>query len=117
MQSSLQQIINNSPCISLSDSQQLYHSAHKQALLVITQPDFSAVIALQGAQLLSFKAHDAIDWLWQKPEQSFAQGQAIIGGIPLCAPWFGNQKQPLHGFAQLKNWQLESLSQAADTIE
>lgn len=117
MQKSLNTIITDSAYLNLSTSQQLYHSQQVQALLQVTHPLFSAVIALQGAQLLSFKQADNIEWLWLKPRQSFTEGQAILGGIPICAPWFGQKHKPAHGFAQLQRWQLTKVTETNQQVQ
>lgn len=43
------------------------------------------------------------------------EGKAIRGGIPVCFPWFGSNKEnpdgPKHGFARLLNWELKSTEQ------
>lgn len=116
MHKSPQQIIGNCVYTRLANSQLLYHSLQTQTLLHVQHPLFSAIIALQGAQLLSFTLTDAIDWLWLKPKQSFQQGQPILGGIPLCAPWFGQKHQPTHGFAQLLPWQLIAVAETQKQV-
>jgi glucose-6-phosphate 1-epimerase len=68
-------------------------------------------MALQGAQVLSFKPLQQGDLLWLSPTAVLQAGQAIRGGIPVCLPWFGvNQRhpqKPKHGFARLTHWTLE----------
>lgn len=68
----------------------------------------SALIALQGAQVLS--------WVCQGQERLFVSPQAahdghtpIRGGIPVCFPQF-NQRGPLvkHGFARTLPWQADA---------
>ena len=49
----------------------------------------TAVIALQGAQVLSFVPRGGRDWLWVSERARWAAGAALRGGIPLCFPWFG----------------------------
>ncbi|MFK3558913.1 D-hexose-6-phosphate mutarotase [Pasteurella multocida] len=66
-----------------------------------------AKIALQGAQLLSWKPKgEQQDILWLSPIEPFLLGQAIRGGIPICYPWFGATKKPIHGTARLALWKL-----------
>lgn len=116
MQQDLLQRLAPSQYTSLSHSQALYHSLDKQSLLRLTHPKFSAVIALQGAQLLSFCPQNQPDWFWLQPRQSFHPGSPILGGIPICAPWFGAVKQPLHGFVQRKPWVLAGLEESQSHI-
>lgn len=79
-------------------------------LLKISNASMQAVLSLHGAQLLSFCPNTGQDLLWLSPLASLQAGEAIRGGIPICAPWFGvNQSQPdwpKHGFLRLRQWQL-----------
>lgn len=80
-------------------------------LLLVENPHCSAIIALQGAQLLSFSPAGGRDLLWLSPNATLETGKAVRGGIPLCLPWFGvnqrNPGKPKHGFARTSRWQLE----------
>ena len=68
----------------------------------------TAVIALQGAQVLSFVPRGGRDWLWVSERARWAAGAALRGGIPLCFPWFGPHATqpgfPAHGFARTRAW-------------
>ena len=67
----------------------------------------SAVVAEQGAQLLSWKTADGREHLYLSPA-SLRDGQsAIRGGVPVCFPQF-NVRGPLpkHGFARNLPWQM-----------
>jgi len=78
--------------------------------LHIHNPHAQAVVALQGAQLLSFQPHGQPDWLYLSPRAVFAPGRPVRGGVPLCWPWFGpdpqGQGRPAHGFARQSLWSL-----------
>ena len=65
----------------------------------------SALIALHGAQVLSWVAGGR-ERLYLSPQAVFDGQAAIRGGIPLCFPQF-NQRGPLakHGFARHLPWQ------------
>ncbi|NOT72363.1 MAG: D-hexose-6-phosphate mutarotase, partial [Hyphomicrobium sp.] len=68
-----------------------------------------AVVALQGAQVLSWCAHgDAQDRLWLSPQAKLGTGKAVRGGIPVCWPWFGphptDTTKPAHGFVRSAPW-------------
>ena len=41
---------------------------------------------------------------------------AIRGGVPLCYPWFGGVKQPPHGTARLRLWQLSDYDLQANKV-
>ncbi len=67
-----------------------------------------AKIALQGAHLFHYKAKDESSLLWLSEATCFEEGKAIRGGIPVCFPWFGKNKDdpslPQHGFARTQLW-------------
>lgn len=65
----------------------------------------SALVALQGAQVLSWVAFGR-ERLYLSPRAAFDGQSAIRGGIPVCWPQF-NQRGPLpkHGFARNLPWQ------------
>lgn len=108
-------MISNSEFISLSDAGHIFGRGDLP-LLQLKHPLFEACVASQGAQILSFKPKGQADWLWLDRQQGFVAGQEIIGGIPLCLPWFGRVKSPIHGFARFKDWQLVSVEEYADEV-
>ncbi|RYG75289.1 D-hexose-6-phosphate mutarotase [bacterium] len=67
---------------------------------------------LQGAHVTRFDAARGGSPLFISRESGFEVGKAIRGGIPICFPWFGpnkeNPKLPSHGFARTSEWQVES---------
>lgn len=67
-----------------------------------------AKIALQGAHLFHYKVKDKPSLLWLSQAAYFEAGKAIRGGIPVCFPWFGKNKDdpslPQHGFARTQVW-------------
>ncbi|MBL0943223.1 MAG: D-hexose-6-phosphate mutarotase [Hydrogenophaga sp.] len=77
-----------------------------------------AVVALQGAQLLSFQPHGEPDWLYLSPNAVFAPGRPVRGGVPLCWPWFGPDPQglgrPAHGLARQSPWVLRHALDESD---
>lgn len=79
-------------------------------LLQVETPRLSALIALQGAQLLQCGAKNGSPLLWLSPNCEFTPGTPLRGGIPVCLPWFGpnvlDPKKPKHGFARNREWQL-----------
>lgn len=70
----------------------------------------SAIISLQGAQVLSWIPSGQEDVIWLSEEASFAPGKSVRGGIPICWPWFGphqsNPDFPAHGFARTSMWHI-----------
>ncbi len=65
----------------------------------------TALVALQGAQVLSWVA-EAEEQLFLSPRAAHDGRSPIRGGIPVCFPQF-NQRGPLakHGFARTMAWQ------------
>lgn len=82
-------------------------------VLIINNQHCHAVIALQGAQVLSFKQKKSgKDLLWLSKGNTYQPSKAIRGGIPLCFPWFGPAHMktgPSHGFARNKVWQCTNI--------
>lgn len=64
------------------------------------------LVALHGAQLLSWRTADGVERLYLSPDAVFDGRAAIRGGIPVCWPQF-NMRGPLpkHGFARNLPWQ------------
>lgn len=79
----------------------------------------TAVIALQGAHLVSWQPAGEAPVLFLSERSEFKPGKAIRGGIPVIWPWFGPRsaavvapppnapKSPSHGFARTQVWQLQ----------
>lgn len=69
-----------------------------------------AKIALQGAHLFHYKVKHKDALLWVSKEAYFEEGKAIRGGVPICFPWFGKNKEnvtlPQHGFARTALWKV-----------
>ncbi len=62
-------------------------------------------IYLHGAHVTSWQPTDQQeDVLWVSKSSLFAEDRPIRGGIPVCWPWFGDDKtgagRPAHGFAR-----------------
>lgn len=87
-------------------------------LLVVETALCSAVISLQGAQLLEFKTTEGDPLLWLSPNCDFTPGHALRGGVPVCLPWFGlnpySNKALKHGYARNNFWQLANVHLLAD---
>jgi glucose-6-phosphate 1-epimerase len=68
----------------------------------------SVKIALQGAQLFDYTIKGKGSVLFLSETADFKKGKAIRGGIPVCWPWFGENKHdyslPKHGFARTSLW-------------
>ena len=71
----------------------------------------SAIVALQGAHLLSWKTADAREQLYLSPKAAMDGTSAIRGGVPICFPQFnqrvlGGHTLPKHGFVRNLAWSL-----------
>ncbi|MDH5572565.1 MAG: D-hexose-6-phosphate mutarotase [Gammaproteobacteria bacterium] len=70
----------------------------------------SAIISLQGAQVLSWIPAGEEEVIWVSDDAKFAPGKSVRGGVPVCWPWFGphadNSAFPAHGFARTVLWQV-----------
>ncbi|MEQ1653371.1 MAG: D-hexose-6-phosphate mutarotase [Hyphomicrobium sp.] len=78
----------------------------------------TAVVALQGAQVLSWRAAgQSDDTLWLSPQAQLGTGKAVRGGIPVCWPWFGahlvDAAKPAHGFVRAAPWRVTGSATSA----
>lgn len=71
-------------------------------------------IALQGAQVISWRPTGHDDLLWCAALPPAGSGRAIRGGVPVCWPWFGphanDPTQPQHGLVRTRPWRLVATS-------
>lgn len=120
-QSALETLIAQHAFLTLEASSSLYPDASGEGLplLVVNTPNCRAVIAFQGAHLLEFTPTGATPLLWLSPNCVFTAGTALRGGIPVCLPWFGPNREdpskPKHGFARNTQWNLTGVSNNGDT--
>jgi len=72
----------------------------------------SAVIALQGAQLIRWAPRGEHAVIWLSEAARLAPGKSIRGGVPVCWPWFGphhtEANYPAHGYARTVSWEVLS---------
>jgi glucose-6-phosphate 1-epimerase len=80
--------------------------------ITITGQLGSADIYLHGAHVTHFQPVGAEPVLFMSGQSAFESGKPIRGGIPIVFPWFGPgigpPRTPPHGFARLKQWDIES---------
>ena len=77
------------------------------AVALATPDGGRAVVALFGAQLLSWQPAPGDERLYLSPQAVFDGATAIRGGVPVCFPQFAAQgRLPRHGFARTRNWTL-----------
>lgn len=92
----------NNPLVSLGkidDIEMLIYKSHA----------FECMISLQGAQLLHWQPESQPSIIFTSPEATFIKGTPIRGGVPVCWPWFGKRKTPMHGFARILDWKITQL--------
>ncbi|MGB8930986.1 MAG: D-hexose-6-phosphate mutarotase [Anaeromyxobacteraceae bacterium] len=75
------------------------------AMLLETRGGARAVVALHGAQLLSWTPARGRDWLFLSERAELAPGKAIRGGVPICFPQFAALGPlPRHGLVRTRAW-------------
>lgn len=86
--------------------------------VLISTPQASAELYLQGAHLTQWTPRGQRPVLFISPKSPFSLGKAIRGGVPIIFPWFGPRGEgkpgPAHGFARTMNWDVESTRQSDD---
>ncbi|WP_192954815.1 D-hexose-6-phosphate mutarotase [Gallaecimonas mangrovi] len=106
--------------MSLPASVTLRRSSADMAYLDIHSSLCDARVFLQGAHLVHFQPKEMKPLLWLSATEDFARGRAIRGGVPVCWPWFGNNKPaadaPAHGYARTSEWQLVDVEDNAGEI-
>lgn len=88
---------------------------HGQRALQLSGPDGSeAVILLQGAHVVSWKAAGGVERLFLSEKALYRPGVAVRGGMPVIFPQFANcGPLPKHGFARVQEWILRSVDTTA----
>lgn len=81
-----------------------------------------AEVYLHGAHVTSFAKAGEPPVLFMSEQSLFQADKAIRGGVPVIFPWFGPRqpdpvgKSPMHGFARLSTWEVESVQSTADVV-
>jgi glucose-6-phosphate 1-epimerase len=79
------------------------------ALRLATAAGARAVVALHGAQVLSWTPPGGEERLYLSPRAVFDGRTPIRGGIPVCFPQFADLGTlPAHGFARTRQWTLST---------
>ncbi len=80
--------------------------------IYIKNESASAKVALQGAHIFSYVRSGEDDLLWVSEVSDFEHKKAIRGGVPICWPWFGQDRsgegRPQHGFARTSMFEFVS---------
>jgi glucose-6-phosphate 1-epimerase len=89
-------------------------TAHGIPCLRLSAHGASALVALQGAQVLSWRPADGRERLFLSARSRFDGQAAIRGGIPVIFPQFGERGTlQKHGFARNLPWQFEGVQDGA----
>jgi glucose-6-phosphate 1-epimerase len=74
----------------------------------------AGTVYLHGGHVAAWRPHGFDDVLWLSNASAWQPGKPIRGGVPVCFPWFGpnknDPKAPAHGFARLTPWTLEAIT-------
>jgi len=87
-----------------------------QPAVTLRAPDgASAVVLLNGAQLVSWQPPDGGERLFLSERSRFGPGASVRGGVPVIFPQF-NERGPLprHGFVRTRPWQLSRSETGAE---
>ena len=88
--------------------------------VAVTSDLASAEIYFHGAHLTQFQPRGAKPVLFMSEKSHYDAAKPIRGGVPLIFPWFGpragSPDSPMHGFARIRAWELESCMQQADGV-
>ena len=91
------------------------HAGHR-ALQLSTRHG-CAIVALHGAQLLSWIPSGQREVFWLSPD-ALPEPAAIRGGVPVCWPWFAKQGMPdgamQHGPVRGLPWQISVIHASSD---
>jgi D-hexose-6-phosphate mutarotase len=86
--------------------------------VVVTGELAAAEMYLHGAHLTHYQPRGAKPVLFMSQESCFEANKPIRGGVPVCFPWFGpkagSPELPAHGFARIRDWELESCVRQPD---
>jgi len=86
--------------------------------IVVAAPSGEAAIYLHGAHVAHYRPRGQAPLLFMSARSMMEPGRPIRGGVPVCFPWFGpragDPAAPLHGFARIRTWMLESVTSAPD---
>ncbi len=93
------------------------------AVTIKTTAGVEGTIYLHGAHVAAWTPQGPAggeEILWLSAKSAWQSDKPIRGGVPLCFPWFGPNKDnpaaPAHGFARLRAWELESIQQQGPAI-
>lgn len=90
------------------------HSRGELPMLRLSGAQSTLEASLQGAHLTGWTIPGTPPVLFLSPQGVFQRGKAIRGGVPLIFPWFGpkagDSRAVQHGFARVRDWNLQAAS-------
>jgi glucose-6-phosphate 1-epimerase len=93
------------------------------AVSVKTKGGATGLVYLHGGHVAAWKPAGHEEVLFVSSKSSFENLKPIRGGVPICFPWFGPNKEhpnspihPMHGFARLRSWNLETIEESPSGI-
>lgn len=91
---------------------------HGMAAYALRPDRASGLLYRQGAHLAAWAPVGSASLLWTSEASAHTAGVPFRGGVPLCVPWFGNgsegARQPIHGWARVRDWELLESSVGSD---
>src|SRR5690625_5745108 len=89
-------------------------------VLVVDTQTVRAEVSLDGGQLISWSPSGQEDLLWLSPLARSGAGEAVRGGIPLVAPWFGpgrhGDRSISHGWLRTAAWSVLAAGSEGEEI-
>ena len=86
--------------------------------IVVDTPQAEAQVYLHGGHVTHYQPRGDRPVMFMSERSRFDPGAPIRGGVPVVFPWFGQRagepSAPMHGFARLEEWGVESATQAPD---
>jgi len=84
--------------------------------LEINSPLAQADVYLHGAHVAHYAPAGETPLLFLSRQSYYEPEKPIRGGVPVIFPWFGARPEggPSHGFARLKSWAAETVSEESD---
>jgi D-hexose-6-phosphate mutarotase len=90
------------------------------AKLILTAPAAEAHVYLYGAHVTHYQPRGQQPVLFLSEKSFFTHGRPIRGGVPIVFPWFGprasDPQAPMHGFARIRDWDVDSIAARGDTV-
>jgi glucose-6-phosphate 1-epimerase len=83
----------------------------------IDHPLGKALISAYGAHIISYHPSNQREQFWLSKASALDGSAPIRGGVPICWPWFGNTRQPNHGYARTQIWKLASINTTEENTE